>query len=211
MDDATISGSVLDSSLGNVGTGLDSIPVSTPLTTAIVAAAPVLPIGGTVGSEPINPVVSVASVATPSTSKGKKGKGKGKTRTPKMEKRGRGRPNVYVGAILQLMLSMIRACHNSSLVRSVLTGLANPGKELTADQKRTYKTWRLGLAKACDLPVLTKPLTISLPMLGKYAAEAGIEMPLGKPSFATKAKQEAKLEQFINKKIGKKATTADAA
>lgn len=206
MENATISGSV-DSGLGNVGV-LDTIPTSVSL--PLAAAAVIAPV--TTDSLPIGTVEPIISPVVTAAPTGKsKGKGKSKTRTPKVEKRGRGRPNVYVGAILQLMLSMMRACHNASLVQTVLTGKGQNGVELTPEQKRTYKAWRLGLSKACDLPVLQKPLTISKPMLGKYAAAAGIEMPKGRPSFAEQANQHTKLEKFVNKKTGKKAEVADAA
>lgn len=121
-----------------------------------------------------------------------------KPRTPKVEKRGRGRPNVYTGALLTLILQMVRACHNVSLVRAVLTSKG----------KGEYTQWRKSLATACNQPMFDKPMTISLPMLGKYAAEAGIEMPKGRPSFIDQEKQVAKLRRFVETKTGKKDAVA---
>lgn len=104
-------------------------------------------------------------------------------RTPKVVERGRGRPNVYVGDVLKLMIAMIRCCLNCSLVREVLT--ASGRSEHVAARKA------LGFAK---------PMTISLPMLGKYAKDAGVELPKGRPTFAAVEKQKQKLTTFITKR-----------
>lgn len=147
---------------------------ATPITLAPVADAPVIAIAAD------------------------KPKRERKPRTPKVEKRGRGRPNVYTGALLTLIIQMVRACHNVSLVRAVLTSKG----------KGEYTQWRKSLATSCEQPAFDKPMTISLPMLGKYAADAEIEMPKGRPSFDEQAKQVARLKSFVDSKAKKAAAKA---
>jgi hypothetical protein len=196
MDDATISGGLAD-------VGTIAHEPTTPIDVALPGPAiDSLPIGPTV-SDPngfLNDHIIVASV--PSTTVEATVTKTRKPRTPKAVKRGRGRPNVYVGALLALIVAMIRSCHNVSLVRACLTS-SNSGKS-------DFKSMRQSLATACGLPVLSKPLTISLPMLGKYAADAGIEMPKGRPSFAVQESQLNKLKKFVDKKTNKQ-PAADAA
>jgi hypothetical protein len=117
---------------------------------------------------------------------------------PVPAKKGRGRPNVYTGKLLDLMVAMIKACENSSLVRAVLTS-PNKGKS-------EYTTMRKSLADSCEMLQLSAPMTISLPMLGKYAAEAGIVMTKGRPSFDSQAKQLQKLNAFVERKAKLAAT-----
>ena len=158
----------------------------------------------------VTPEVSPVAILPPVTTVAEKPKRERRQRAPKVEeKRGRGRPNVYVGPLLALMIAMVKACHNSSLVRSVLTGLGTAGKPLTNEQKRTYKGWRTSLAESTGLDALKKPMTISLPMLGKYAKDAGVEMPLGKPSFLEAEKQIEKLGKFIEQKAKKASAKTD--
>lgn len=113
-----------------------------------------------------------------------------KPRAPKQVIRGRGRPNVYVGDTLKLIVALCRCCLNVSLVREVLTSSSKKQAEQVAQRKS------LGFEK---------PSTISLPMLGKYAKEAGIELPKGRPSFKTEAKQKKQLAAYIAKRTAKTA------
>ena len=159
--------------------------VSTPVVQDVVLGAVVQDVVLTNTVAEVLPLPEVAEVVLPVVEVVTKTR-----KPPKQVIRGRGRPNVYVGDTLKLIVALCRCCLNVSLVREVLTRSGKKQAEQVAQRKS------LGFEK---------PSTISLPMLGKYAKEAGIELPKGRPSFKTEAKQKKQLAAYIAKRTAKTA------
>jgi len=102
------------------------------------------------------------------------------------KKRGRGRPALYTGNQKRHIVSLIRQ-----------HGLTGAMARLQADPKASPEQFdgepaeckaaaadERALAKERNLNVVPAPLTITLPTLGKFAAEAGIELKRGRRAAA---------------------------
>ncbi len=119
------------------------------------------------------PVVSCDTPVVSKPKKPKKAKKAKKVTTKKKvkkvkksDKRGRGRPPVFVGEQKEEILRLL-----------ALLGATGARKCLAANSKTK-------LAQLRNLEVIPKPLHITAPTLGKFAKEAGIKLALGRPKKA---------------------------
>lgn len=79
---------------------------------------------------------------------------------------GRGRPAVYVGAVVTHIVSLVKR-HNATNARAILN--AGPRNAIRALR---------------NLELVPKALGISMPTILKFVHAKGVELPLGRPAKA---------------------------